>query len=270
MMEGKDKTNPQQPEVWELLLSIGDKEMKYIKFVPSVAGSLVMGEFPLGDDTLRSLEDAVYDKPELLEEHRRVRVIVHSRHFVLLPQETADDDCRMLAQQAFPGDGGDAAVCTLPLNGVKIAWLMPRGLQAFLGRTFNYPEVYHRLTPLCEYFKGLNGGDSLSRMFLHLQEGDMDLVIYRDGKLQCANSYPFDDGQDAAYYVLNAWRTHGLDQLTDELQLIGDASMLSTMTPVLREYVKYVMPAVYPAAAMRLGRDAMQAPLELILQALCE
>jgi len=51
---------------------------------------------------------------------------------------------------------------------------------------------------------------------------------------------------------------------------MGDNTMRAAMTPMLREFVKFVMPAVYPAAAMQLGRNAMQAPLELILQALCE
>lgn len=69
---------------------------------------------------------------------------------------------------------------------------------------------------------------------------------------------------------MNMWRAFDLDQLTDELQLMGDNDMQSSIMPLLREYVKHVMPAVYPAAAMQLGRNAMQAPLELILMALCE
>ena len=69
---------------------------------------------------------------------------------------------------------------------------------------------------------------------------------------------------------MHAWRTHGLDQLTDELLMMGDSDRCAAMNPLLREYVKHVMPAVYPTAAMQLGRNAMQAPLELILLALCE
>ena len=42
------------------------------------------------------------------------------------------------------------------------------------------------------------------------------------------------------------------------------------MSEELRKYVKYVMPAAYPAAAMQLGHNAVQAPLELVLLALCE
>ncbi len=98
----------------------------------------------------------------------------------------------------------------------------------------------------------------------------MDLAIYRKGEFLCANTYPFTNAQDATYFALNAWRTHGMDQLTDELQLLGDNTVRAAMTPELRKFVKYVMPAVYPAAAMQLGRNAIQAPLELILLALCE
>lgn len=269
-MTGKDTISIQHPEAWELLVSIDEGQVDYILYTPSVAGSLVIGSKELADGTLQGLEDAIYDSPELLNEYNRVRVIVHSRHFVLLPQEVADDDCQMLVRRAFQGVDGDAAVCAMPLNRVKVAYLMPRGLQAFLGRTFNYPAIYHHLMPLCEHFKGVNGESGRSQMFLHLQSASMDMAIYRDGGLLCANIYPFTTAEDAVYYILNAWHTHGLDQLADELQLAGDGDQRAMMTPLLRDFVKYVMPAEYPAAAMQLGRNAMQAPLDLILLALCE
>lgn len=269
-MDGKSKIDIQHPEAWELLVSIGDRRVDYILYSPSVANSLMMGEVALDDDSLQALEDAVYDLPLLLNEYRRVRIVVQSQHFVLLPIEASDDDCALLIRQAFPEEEGDVETCVLQRNGARVAYLVPRGMKAFLGRTFNYPDVCHRLLPLCEFFKEEQGGAAMSRMLLNLYDGGMDMVIYRDGELQCANCYRFDDVQDAAYFAMNAWRTYDLDQLTDELQLIGDASMRESLTPVLREYVKRVMPAVFPAAAMRLGRNAMQAPLELILLALCE
>lgn len=269
-MEGKNKIDIQHPEVWDLLLSIEDRRVNYILYTNTVAGSLVIGQVGCAEETLQALEDAVLDTPELLSEYRSVRVLVHSNHFVLLPADTPDDDCATLVRQAFPDNDGDSSVCLLPKNGVKIAFLMPRGMQAFIGRTFNYPTVYHHLHPLCEHFNELNRGHQLSRMFLHLNPESMDIVIYRQGKFMCANSYPFNDANDATYFALNAWRVNGLDQLTDEMQLSGDRETCAAMTPVLRQYVKFVMPAVYPAAAMRLGRNAMQAPLELILLALCE
>lgn len=269
-MEGKEKINIEHPEVWELLVSIDDKRVKYILYTPTVANSLITGEVAFVDDTLQGLEDAVYDTSVLLNEYKRVRVVVHSQHFVLLPGETSDEDAMKLVRLSFPDQDVDAAVCTMPHHGVKIAYMMPHGMQAFLGRTFTYPSVCHHLMPLCEYFMEQNRGSEISRMFLNLQEGKMDMAIYRKGEFLCANTYPFANVEDATYFVLNAWRTHGMDQLTDELQLMGDNAVRAAMTPELRKFVKFVMPAVYPAAAMQLGRNAMQAPHELILLALCE
>lgn len=269
-MKGKSDINIQHPEVWELLVSIDDRQVDYILFTPTVKGSLVTGQVLLTDTSLQALEDAIYDTPELLGEYKRVRVVIHSRHFVLLPLDVDDDDCGMLLRQAFPADDGDAAVCQTAENGVKIAYLMPRGLMAFLGRTFNYPMICHHLVPLCGYFNEQLHEDSVARMFLHLSGESMDMAIYRDGALLCANTYPYTNAQDAAYFALGAWRANGLDQLADELLLAGDGDLRAAVTPVLREFVKHVMPAVYPAAAMQLGRNAMRAPMELIQLALCE
>ena len=269
-MADKKNINIEHPEVWDLLVSIDDRRVNYILYTPQVANSLIMGEVACADETLQSLEDAIYEEPVLLGEYHRVKLLVKSSHFLILPVETSDDDGKSMVCQAFPNDDGDAAVCLLPASDVKIAYLMPRGMQAFLDRTFNFPETYHHLFTLCEHFEGLNRHQGISRMILNLHEEEMDLAVYRDGSLQCANSFPFSNVHDATYFALNAWRTFGLDQLADELQLMGDNAVRAAMTPELRRFVKYVMPAVYPAAAMRLGRNAMQAPLELILLALCE
>lgn len=270
MMEGKSKIDIQHPEAWELLVSIDDQQVNYILYTPAVDGSLIIGEVERADDSLQALEDAVYDTPELLNEYKRVRVLVHSQHFVLVPQDTTDEECAMLVHESFPDDDGDVTVCLMANNRVKIAYLTPSGLQAFLGRTFNYPEMFHHLHPLCEHIKEHMNNDDNSRMFLNLRERHMDLAIYRYGGLQCANTYPFTHVEDAVYYTLNAWQAYNLDQLADELQIAGNNEMCAEMMPKVREFVKYVMPFAFPAAAMRLGRNAVQAPLELIMLALCE
>lgn len=269
-MEKNRKIDIQHPEAWDLIALIDDRRVDYILYTDAVANSLVTGHVEMTESTLQALEDAIYETPDLLSEYKRVRVIINSRHFIILPMETSDEDCLTLVARAYPGIEADGAVCPLPRNGVKIAYLMPQGMQAFLGRTFNYPTVCHHLLPLCEHYAGLNRGTDISRMFLNLNDSSMDLAIYREGKLMCANSYRFTNDEDATYFAMNAWRTYSMDQLTDEMQLTGDRDRLAAMTPQLREYVKYVMPAVYPAEAMHLGRNAMQAPLELILLALCE
>lgn len=269
-MKGKQEFTVQHPEAWELLVSFEGKRVRYILFTPAVANSLHIDEVACAEDSLQGLEDTVFNTPVLLDDYKRVRVVVYPQHFVLFPQEVPDEDCTALLHEAFPSDDGDTAVCLMPLNGVKMAYMLPSGWLAFVGRTFNYPLVVPHLVPLCEHFKSLARSDDRKRLLLHLADNRTDLAVYEGDKLMCVNSYPFINAQDVVYFTLATWRSHGLDQLKDELQVMGDNELQSTILPSLREFVKNVMPAVYPTAAMRLGRNAMQAPLELILLALCE
>ena len=269
-MKGKQEITIQHPEAWELLVSLQGKRVRYILFTPAVANSLYIDEVECAEDSLQGLEDAVLNTPVLLDDYKRVRIVVYPQHFVLFPQDVSDEDCTALLHEAFPADDGDAAVSLMPKNGVKVAYLLPCGIQAFVGRTFNYPVVVPHLVPLGEHFKSLVRSDDRKRLLLHLADNRTDLAVYEGDKLMCLNSYPFINGADVTYFTLGAWRSQSLDQLKDELQIMGDNELQSKILPTLREYVKNVMPAVYPAAAMRLGRNAMQAPLELILLALCE
>ena len=267
-MQGNNHIDIQHPEAWNLLISVAEGRLDYILYAPSVPGSLVVGEVDWPDGTLQGLEDAVYAAPVLLGDYKSVRLLVDSQHYVLFPSTVSDDDCDALLRMAFPGDDGDTVVSALPLCGLKLAMILPPGMRSFLGRTFNYPQVSHRLAPLCEYVKGQAGAQGL--MFIHLLDGSMDLVAFRDGMLQSASSFACTGDQDAAYHALAAWRASGMDQLGDELQFIGSGEMCSATVARLREFVKQVRPARYPAAALQLGRNAMQAPLDLILLALCE
>ncbi|MBQ2485271.1 MAG: DUF3822 family protein, partial [Muribaculaceae bacterium] len=75
---------------------------------------------------------------------------------------------------------------------------------------------------------------------------------------------------DAAYFILHAYDSLKMNRLSDEIQLSGDRDVREQLTPLLRRFINYVMPAIYPAAALRLGHDAMKAPFDLIMLALCE
>lgn len=69
---------------------------------------------------------------------------------------------------------------------------------------------------------------------------------------------------------MSAWQSYKLDPMVDEVQLAGSKTTRDSLKPLLRKYVNYVMPVIFPAAAMKLGDDAIKAPFDLILQSICE
>lgn len=268
------------PERWTLLLSVGTGRLEYL-ITPDAAvegggAAAVTGTVPLAtaapgmEHGEEQISNAVYDTPLLLDDYSRVRVLVASPHFVILPPDTGDDAAERLLRVAFPDGGTDVAVCRLPRCGQVIAFELPRGMKSFLDRTFNTPQLCHQLYPLCEHYYRLNRGSTISRMFLNLREGTMDLVVYRRGELLVANTFEFAAIDDAAYFALHVWQSLHLDQHTDEVQITGRRDSRDELTAAMRRYVKYVMPAIYPAAALRLGGDVERLPFDLVLLSQCE
>ena len=262
------------PEQWSLELSLLPAAINFILHNRLQADSLIVRSIKLdttSGDYLKAVENAVYDNPVLLEDYARVQVAVYSPHFVLLPPTvTTDDDTEALLHAAYADSEGEAMLTALPHCGLSIVSEVANGLQSFLQRTFNTPVVCHHLFPLCEHYEQLNAHATISRMFVNLNEHSMDMVVYRKGRLEIANTYNFRTVDDAVYFVLAAYEACGMDRMTDEIQLTGSRTLREQLTPVLRRYINYVMPAIYPAAALKLGHDAMQAPFDLIMLALCE
>lgn len=273
-MSQNNKIDIKKPEAWTLMLEINEHDVQYILYSWSQSNSLITNTISLnqGMPWVEAVENAVYDNSLLLNDYGRIAIIVNAPHFVVIPPELARDEELAFENYhtLFPDDDYDINICSLPQCQVAIAYGLPRGLHGFLMRTFNNAPIYHHLYPLCEHFKRLNTGTDISRMFINLHEGEMDMVVYSRGEMLLANSFPVRNITDAAFLVLHTWKSFGLDALTDEIQLAGLRSMRNELATELREYVKFVMPAIYPAAALRLGDNATEAPFDLILLATCE
>ena len=266
--------NIQRPELWTLQLAFHPRVLRYMLFDRQVDNSLIAGEISLDNGTdsyLKTLENAVYDNSVLLDDYGQVQLLVDTSHFVLLPPEVTDDgEADELLRAQFPELEGDTALCTLPRCGVKLAFELPDGLLGFLRRTFNMAPIAHHLMPLCEYYARFCQRSGVRRMFLNFHDERMDLVVFDRDHLQLANTFAPRNASDAAFMALHAWQSLGMDVRGDELQFSGDKAMRDPVAQELRRYISYVMPAIFPAAAMRLSHDAMRAPFNLITLALCE
>ncbi len=269
-----DDINLQHPELWTMHLGVGKESINYVLYSKQQDNSLISGTVALDTafgNYLKSVENCIYDNPLFLKPYGEVKVLVESNHFMVMPNEIDDyDTCHDIMETAFPEAEGEFALCPMPQCGTLMGFEMPKGLEAFLQRTFYNPPIMHQLVPLCEYYKLKQEQTSIRRMFVHLHDKKLDLCLYNKGALAMTNSYVFHAIEDAAYYALHAWQDYGFDGLADEVQLSGDKHLRDAITPIMRKYINFVMPAIFPAAAMRIGHDAVKAPYELILLALCE
>ncbi len=269
----------QRPELWNLMLRLDDDSVTFMVYSSHVDNSIISRRIPLdktGANYLRALENAVYDNPMLLLDYNSVKITVCSDQFVIVPQklvQSSEDVTEHLEEiftKIYSDTDCDVCLCDLLAGGPTIVFGMPKGVKLFLRRTFNNPPVMHHLVPLAAYFKAKSEQSGINKMYLYFDGDNMELCIFRHGKFLMANTFKFHSPQDALYFAMSAWQSYKLDPMVDEVQLAGSKTTRDSLKPLLRKYVNYVMPVIFPAAAMKLGDDAIKAPFDLILQSICE
>lgn len=270
-----DKDMISEPRLWRLALGLGESTIDVVLTCTVQDNSLIWRTIPLdlsAPSRLRAIEDAVYDNPLLLCDFGRVDVVADIPDATVIPGGIESADCiEAIAESSFAGAvaPSETFLCALPQLDAAIVMRMDAAEAGFLRRTFYNVRFHHHLEPLCRHFYGHSQLGNGGKMFAHLRAGAIDIMAFGSGQLRMANSFRYSDTADAVYYILASRQMLGMD-MSAELILSGDTAARAAVTPILREYIGSVMPAVFPSALMRCGHDAIHAPLDLILLPSCE
>jgi hypothetical protein len=124
--------------------------------------------------------------------------------------------------------------------------------------------------PLCRYFGIKNRLGNAGKFHIHLSDESIDIIAYGADGLLMANTFASTDVNDDLYYVLAAARSLDFDNNNDQMLLSGNAARREALIPLLRRYISYVMPVIFPSAMFKAGKDSLSAPFELITLPLCE
>ncbi|MCC8038759.1 MAG: DUF3822 family protein [Bacteroidales bacterium] len=263
------------PRMWRLYLRVGPSDLHVMLYNIATDNMLIHRQLPLNtaEGLVKGLEQAVYDNPALLGDFSRVEAVVETNRFTLIPNEITDDETRRRIYDTVcpSGDNAEEVVYNdLPGLDCVLAWGADAELIHFLRRTFNNPRLHCHLAPLCRYFHDKSRIGNSGKMYAHLRQGAVDIMSFGRDTVRIANTYPIHDTMDAAYYIIAARKALDLNPQTDELLLAGDARERERLMPVLREYLAYVMPAIFPSLMYKAGKEALDTPFDLIVLPLCE
>lgn len=262
-------------KLWNLYLAPGTDSVDVMAYCPLEDHSLFVSTVPLDNNSssrVTAIEEAIYDNPLLLNEFNRVTVISRCEERAILPAKvTADTDLVSDIVEEMTGiSGRQLIVDDLPLLDTAICHLIDRDIYNFLCRTFNGVKFIHRLSALTRYFHGTHRGAGSLTSHVNLRRGSLDIVLYHSDKLLLANTYQWVEPADALYFIAATRSAFDIDRRSPVV-LSGDRDVREELTPLLRQYLPTVMPAVFPAAMFRAGgQTAMNAPTDLIVMPLCE
>ncbi len=272
---GKDLIS--EPRMWNLAMRLNSAVMDVMLYNGSRPDSLIYRRLPLDTSSstwVKALEETIYDNPLLLGDFNGTHIIVDTTRVAAVPDDVvADTDMQeVVADMLLPADDIDEEliISHVPALSAAMMMKMPEETATFLRRTFNNPAIMHRLTPLCRYFFNSSKLGHTGRVYVNLQQKSLDILAFGNDRLLLANTFEFDNITDAVYYIMACRETLGCSDRNNEVLLAGNADVREELTPILREYIGYVMPAIFPSTMFKAGKEALTAPFDLIVLPLCE
>lgn len=282
MLESRlDKDLIPDTSLYTMLIRVSAMGVDVVIYSPMVDNSLIYRSFTrpeadscgVGDDSGHSLlEDVVYDNPLMLSDFRSVTILTDTPRWVLFPLELAETD-PMAPRRVFsalsssPDVEGECADTSM--YNAAIIYATDPQLARFVRRTFPTARIKPHILPLLRYFASRPGRGNSPRMLVNLRPGQADIITAAGNRLIQAVTATFSATADLIYRILAMVRDSGLDPNNDEILISGSQSIREEISPMLRTYHSRVMPVIFPPEMFRSGRDAVNAPFDLIISPLC-
>lgn len=253
----------------QLLMEANSRELVAVAFSPREAHSMVCSTIALSPDTpspLRRLEDAVYDHDFLLAEYRRTVMLYDSPRVAALPYSPDERVVMDMFRTLYPASepGTEALVSLLPELNMSLCSEIPSDVRHFICRTFPGVTLEHPLAPLCRYFRARHPQRRKGKTLVNIRGNRLDIITLGQEAPMLVTSHYIETAMDAVYYILASREALRLPD-TDEILIAGDRMLRAEITPVLRRYVRYVMPAIFPSVMFRAGKASLSAPFELVV-----
>lgn len=233
--------------VWRLTVEISDRAMNaWIRRNDDPTDpvySLAQASWT-GDDSLRNVENAVYDHPLVLDDFE-ADIIVNTPRFLFLPAEAAADT--VAARKAFAmiyGEAADDDVFIDPIGEYACVYMLMPGLKPFLSRTFAGSRITCHISRLITHW--LSVAPEGKAVFADIRPDAIDVAAVADGRLLTASRRGWTNVDDQMYHIANTVRAFGEGTRLDEVTLFtsgGDKDVAEMLAP----YMAAVAPAPLPA-----------------------
>lgn len=264
-----------EPQLWRLALRIESKALEVVLYSTIEDNSLIYRHIPLAggaESQVKALEEVVYENPLLLSDFRRIDCVIATDCFVVVPAEIDSLEVQeKVFDASFPNSSCSMLVNNITEQSANVLMGIDPKLLNFIRRTFNNPHIHHYMSSLCRYFIHKSRRGNSAKMYAHLRENSLDLMVFSGGQLRLANTFAYCQPVDAVYYIMACRQHLDLNNESDELYVLGNATHREEIVTMLREHITNVMPEVFPSELFRAGgRDAMRASFDLIILPLCE
>ena len=138
------------------------------------------------------------------------------------------------------GASGRTYYNILPHVETALVFVVEGAVEQTLKTQFPDVRFYHSMTMVMEKLSQMPRQGRRALYVCFDEERAGVFAFDAGGRLEYANEFPADVGENAAYYILSVWKDLGLDVRKDEVVLLGEGALREAAGGLLRKYVRVV------------------------------
>lgn len=217
-----------------------------------------------GSDYNKRFEDRLLAEASLIDSYRKVIITLANNRYTVVPIGIDKETAMQMHTYAHTAEFPEVLLIDDDeLNGIRYIYAIDEEIYHFLNRTFLEAEFHLHICTLNKYFIEKSKLGNNSKMIAHLTDKELDLLVYRYGRLLLANTYISDKTDDMIFFLMNTWVQAKLDTENDLLLLAGHKQMITDVTAQIDGCIGHIMPAIFPTALFKLGSDTIEAPWDM-------
>lgn len=173
----------------------------------------------------------------------QVRLALTGRAFTLLPMPLfrPGDEAAALHLHHPLGPGEAARHCAHPDLDLVNVFAADAALADWLLATHGpQSRLLHHTSALLAGLLHQRGPAAPRRLYLHLGQRELTLVVLDQQRLEFCNVFSFGSAEDVLYYTLLVMQELGLNPDQDELTIWGELTADSALFELLRTYIRYL------------------------------
>lgn len=249
--------------LWRLILRIDPRRLSALLTGPeSVQRPVIFHTEELADDSLKALENAIYDNQLLLSDFKRIDIIFSSPLLLTAPDGT-DSLHEAMAAAMLPDYAAPRTILSESFGAGSVVYAPDSATVNFASRTFAAARLHHALAVNATYLTHRNRDKGLPGTTYALCEapGEMTLVGFdAAGSLRYINRPSPREAADYAYYCLAGPGTGSSTMVGGEPELRNEVcDILRRMQPGAK-----ILPLTLPEELLHLRRMAPGATFDML------
>lgn len=172
----------------------------------------------------------------------RARVLVDSPSLIVPLDEFKEQDGEALYMHSYPYTESSVIIGNvLPDLSSVALFALNRDLKLVVEDHYQDVNYVCLMRPVWDYLHHRSFIGNRRKLYAYFHDGVLELFSFERNHFIFCNRYETRHMQDAVYFTLFVWKQLALDQMQDELYMVGDIPDKEELVNTLRQYISTVI-----------------------------